>query len=284
MSEFGFDSPDADDAPGMQGEPAGGKGSNPRSRGFIGDLRMVAFTVDQHDPDGKVRTRMVRIPALSLVPLPLLRVKEAEFHFGVRIIEGHVGEKGGPMKLIGGDERDGEESLDADAPVSWKAMLAPDAGKADGDAPSSREAFGANLKVRLAVVQSDIPAGITRLLSVMNEAAHIVSGSIQLSRRRIELAVGRSETVRITVTDYHGDPVACKVKAHFPKGSGLVVTGNGQHWPAGGTIETKEDGTITLGLALDPAASHQPGEQFVVRLSAVVDGLDVSESLHVIVQ
>lgn len=284
ISEFGFDEPCPDDPPGGPGQPGERGGGGERSRGFIGDLRMVSFTVDQHDSDGRVRTRMVRIPALSLVPLPLLQVKEAEFHFAVRVIEGNVRDADELKQVLGGDDCDDEEILGDDAPVSWRAMLVPDAGKGERDGPACREAIGANLKVRLAVAQSDIPAGITRLLALMNESAHIVSGSIHLSRRRIELAVGRPETLRITVTSIHGEPVVCDVKAQFPKDGGLVITGNGQHWPAGGTIATTEDGTITLGIALDPAASFQSGEQIVLRFSAVVDGLELSESLYVLVQ
>ena len=145
------------------------------------------------------------------------------------------------MQLIGSEYRDREESLGDSTPVSWRAMLVPDAGNTDRDDLSRRGTIGANLEVRLAVAQSDIPAGITRLLASMNESAHIVSGSIHLSRRRIELLVGRSETLRIAVTSFHGDPVVCGVKAQFPKGSGLVVTGNGRHWTAGGTVEILQD-------------------------------------------
>lgn len=289
IGEYGFQNPRnsaaSTGAGANAGEEEGPSHSGERPpHGFIGDLRMISFRVDQTDADGKVRPRLVRLPALSLVPLPLLQVKEADFHFAVRVLEGQSEDKPGPVHLLSRPDHDEHDDPDEPEKVTWRAMLVPESAGGERDEPSTRDAIEANMTVQLAVAQSDIPAGITRLLSLMNESAQIVSGSIHLSRRRLELAKEQSETLKITVTSFKGEPVRCGVRAYFPLESGIVLEGNGHRWRAGGSVDTLEDGTITLRLSLDEASPVQRGEQIVVRFVAIVDGLEMSESLYIQVQ
>lgn len=280
ISDYGFEPARADDDAQGANQRATASGQR-RPRGFVGDMRMVSFSVDQVDPDGRTRTRMVRIPALSLVPLPLLQVKEADFRFSVRIIEGYVEEKPGQLNLLSRPEDDEPDDYKN---VTWRAVLVPESGKGERDDPSLRDAIDANLNVKLSVAQSDIPVGITRMLALMNESAHIGSGAIQLSRRRIELPVGRSETVRITVIDFNGDPVQSSVEIRYPRDSGITLEANDKIWPSGSVIETSDDGTITLELTLDQDSALQRGEQIVIRFATTVDGIEISENLYVLVQ
>src|SRR5262252_10603808 len=54
--------------------------------GNIGDLKMAEFTLQRPDVTGKVQPVDVKIPVLSLFPVPLLQIKDAEFTFAIRIL------------------------------------------------------------------------------------------------------------------------------------------------------------------------------------------------------
>lgn len=50
-------------------------------------LRMVTFQMNRRDVDGKVRTHTIQVPVLTLVPIPLLTIEEAEMEFDMHIEE-----------------------------------------------------------------------------------------------------------------------------------------------------------------------------------------------------
>ena len=54
--------------------------------GEVGNLRMLEFTYTAND-NGIPRQQRVSIPLMTLVPLPLLQVKEADFDFDIQIID-----------------------------------------------------------------------------------------------------------------------------------------------------------------------------------------------------
>lgn len=58
---------------------------NPET-GEVGNLRMLEFTYNVQD-NGTQRQQRVSIPLMTLVPLPLLQVKEADFDFDIQIID-----------------------------------------------------------------------------------------------------------------------------------------------------------------------------------------------------
>lgn len=53
----------------------------------LGRLRMVAFQYQKPGPDGSMQTFQVELPLLSLVPIPAMEVKSAEFDFSVKITD-----------------------------------------------------------------------------------------------------------------------------------------------------------------------------------------------------
>src|SRR5262245_29108466 len=57
--------------------------------GNFRDLTMLQFKHDVRGSDGVVRTHQMNVPVLSLFPIPLLQVKDAEFDFAIRILD-HV--------------------------------------------------------------------------------------------------------------------------------------------------------------------------------------------------
>ena len=55
--------------------------------GRTGQLRLITFAYTEQGADGKTHRREASIPLLTLIPLPLLHVEEADFDFDIKIID-----------------------------------------------------------------------------------------------------------------------------------------------------------------------------------------------------
>ncbi|MDR1370674.1 MAG: DUF2589 domain-containing protein [Dysgonamonadaceae bacterium] len=148
------------------------------TQSYVDFLRTVAFETDEKDDLGKLRTfsfqyhqtdssgktlKSVEIPVISLIPIPLLQIKEATFDFDVKILDS-VTEQTEQEFSFSGDNGKPEEGKTA-----MRAALAPQSGKASDTKDNS---LTANMKVRVVMQQADMPAGLANLLSL---SAHNVS-------------------------------------------------------------------------------------------------------------
>jgi hypothetical protein len=59
----------------------------PTDGNTLGSLRMVSFQYNKPGPDGTIQTFKVELPLLSLVPIPAMEVKSAEFDFAIKITD-----------------------------------------------------------------------------------------------------------------------------------------------------------------------------------------------------
>lgn len=159
-----------------------GGGESPQTPGtHLGELRTVTFTYKRPGPTGGLEDAIVEIPVLSLVPLPLLQVTDAEFAFNVRILDTDLGDLGAPPPLVERPqaEADAAGAGQPSAPqrTRVRAMLA----QAQPDAPQSgngrRSEMDANMSVKISMKQSDVPAGIGALLNLMGQSIHARSQS-----------------------------------------------------------------------------------------------------------
>lgn len=137
----------------------------------LGRLRMVSFQYHEPGPGGVAQPVVVKLPWLSLVPLPLMQVQEADFRFGVRLLGGvDAPDERRPLKVVRGSPT--EEDPDPRR-LRWRAVMAdraPGEGPADSAAPHRQ----VNLEVNVRMRQADVPAGISHLLALMGSAAHAV--------------------------------------------------------------------------------------------------------------
>lgn len=157
ISSFGFES-DAN---------SGSEGTH------LGALKTVTFSYKRPGPGGVLEDAVVEIPLLSLVPLPLLQVTDAEFNFNVHVLESDSGALGEPPPLVNPPQelRVQNESAKPQAP-QVRAMLAPAPAPATADRSSGQRSLDANMTVKLAMKQADVPAGISALLQLMSEAVN----------------------------------------------------------------------------------------------------------------
>lgn len=132
-----------------------------RRTGRTGPLRMLRFSYLSHDA-GASRRRQVAVPMLSLVPLPLLHVRKADFDFDIHIMDAvstHEEERfsfreGKPVAPAGGDRKE----------LCIRASLAPQ-GRGDRLASTGRS-LTANMKVHIRMERADMPGGLAKLLNL----------------------------------------------------------------------------------------------------------------------
>jgi hypothetical protein len=132
--------------------------------GDFGPLKMVQFTHQVRGTDGRTRTHQMDVPVLSLFPIPLLQVKDAEFDFAIRILDhetrgpnlpaGTPSERGSSSELTGFLSRSRVELKGAIArrPV----------------ASSNPRTTDMQLHVKIRMEQADMPAGLTKLLAALD--------------------------------------------------------------------------------------------------------------------
>lgn len=128
-----------------------------RETGEAGKLRTLDFTYGNHDVGG-ARMQRVSIPLLTLVPLPLLQVKEADFDFDIRIVDAVSSDKDATFSLKNGT------SGDEDSPEGVKLRVSM-AANAEGNVKSTtQQSLSANMKVKVRMEQADMPGGLSNLL------------------------------------------------------------------------------------------------------------------------
>jgi hypothetical protein len=133
---------------------------NEKHPNSLGKLRMLSFSYVQSDTNGARAERQVNIPILSLVLLPLLQVKEADFDFDVNILEA-VSEAS--SQTFSFSEKPKEEAGPEEEKLSLRASIAP---KSGGSQSGSQSSLAANIKVHVRMQQADMPAGLTNLLGI----------------------------------------------------------------------------------------------------------------------
>jgi hypothetical protein len=139
-------------------------------REHLGELRMVSFSFDQMEGPRPVR-RVMRVPALSLIPLPLLQVRRAELTYGVRVLSARRRAEKKPLRLL--KER-ADAGLSEPAPYAWRAMLAAGDPSATTSSPRAPH-LESNVHVKVEIAQADIPAGLNKLFALMGENVQVRS-------------------------------------------------------------------------------------------------------------
>ena len=120
--------------------------------GSTGALRLISFNFTDSDASRGV-------PLVSLVTLPLLQIKQADFDFDINIIDAvaaapneHFSLNRGEVESPGGKERD--EGL------NFRASLAPQSGR------GASSSLQANMKIHVSMQQADMPSGLSQFLQL----------------------------------------------------------------------------------------------------------------------
>lgn len=152
-----------------------------RETGEVGKLRTLDFTYATHDVGG-ARMQRVSIPLLTLVPLPLLQVKEADFDFDIQIVDAVSSDRDATFSLKNGTSGDG------DNPEGVKLRVSMAAANAEGSVKSTtQQSLTANMKVKVRMEQADMPGGLSNLL-------HLTTNNLQMEEVEALPASGGNET------------------------------------------------------------------------------------------
>lgn len=125
-----------------------------------GKLRTVTFSYTKQDVNGVPVIEEVELPLLSLVPIPLLQVKDAQLSFNAKIVES-IAERAQTHTLIG-------ERLKV--PASQRAVSLMGVYKSVG-ASTDTVNSSTDVKITISLVQSDVPVGLQQLFQIMENAA-----------------------------------------------------------------------------------------------------------------
>ena len=137
--------------------------------GRVGDLRMLEFTYMNYDVDGNHLQR-VRIPLLTLVPLPLLQVKEADFDFDIQIVDAVSSDADATFSL----KNNGLPKDQDTAGVRLRVTMASVSTKSGNVQKNNfQQSLTANMKVRVRMEQADMPGGLANLL-------HLTTNNLQM--------------------------------------------------------------------------------------------------------
>jgi Protein of unknown function (DUF2589) len=142
-----------------------------REAGFIGDkdnddywgkLRFVSFSFSVQDPDGE-RTRIVKVPLLSLLPIPLLQIDQAEYEFFAQVNE--VKKRRPPPK------KDYELGSAAYGLAQFSSDLICEVAPYSSESAPDKKDAAPKVRVKLTMRQSDLPAGLSSSLRRIEQAS-----------------------------------------------------------------------------------------------------------------
>lgn len=142
--------------------------------GKTGKIRMLNFSFNEQEVNGS-RKKSVSIPLLTLVPLPLLQVHEADFDFDIKIIDAY---SESVEENFSENEKNNGREQDIDTGFKMRASLAPQHNQksSSGDLQQS---ITANMKVKVKMRQADMPAGLSNLL-------HLTANNLQIDDAEYE--------------------------------------------------------------------------------------------------
>lgn len=122
-------------------------------------LRTLKFAYQETNVNG-YRNKVVSIPLVTLLPLPLLQIKEADFDFDINILDAV---SSGTVESFDYGEGKIEQNNENRRPFRLRASLAPKSGSGSYSDKSEQQ-LSANMKVHVKMRQADMPAGLSNLL------------------------------------------------------------------------------------------------------------------------
>lgn len=151
---------------------------------------------------GAAKTMKVEIPVISLITMPYYTIESAHFEMGVNVLTWlndipKVAAKDG-VGPNPAEDKAGKDNADEN-PRKLLAMLGPyDATTTKAGAQSSASSqynkVSTNMKVRMEVVSSDLPAGILQLINVSSQGVDgCIANDLRISASRARLIMDRDD-------------------------------------------------------------------------------------------
>lgn len=126
--------------------------------GSTGALRLISFNFTDSDASGGAEKK-VSVPLVSLVTLPLLQIKQADFDFDINIIDAVAAAPNEHFSLNRG-EVESPRGKERDEGLNFRASLAPQSGR------GASSSLQANMKIHVSMQQADMPPGLSQFLQL----------------------------------------------------------------------------------------------------------------------
>ena len=126
--------------------------------GSTGALRLISFNFTDSDASGGAEKK-VSVPLVSLVMLPLLQIKQADFDFDINIIDAVAAAPNEHFSLNRG-EVESPRGKERDEGLNFRASLAPQSGR------GASSSLQANMKIHVSMQQADMPSGLSQFLQL----------------------------------------------------------------------------------------------------------------------
>jgi hypothetical protein len=136
-----------------------------------GELRTITFEYAKQDVNGREVHEEITLPLLSLIPIPMLQIKDAQLAFNIKVIDTDSSASTRARALDAtrmGATRASDAAFSTQggaAPVGLMAVYKP------ATTSSSSSKTESDMKVNINLVQSDMPAGLQQLFQIMENAA-----------------------------------------------------------------------------------------------------------------
>lgn len=133
-------------------------GFEPREAGAPLRVRTVTFSMTRRDVDGEVRAHLIEVPVLSIVPIPLLSIEEANLDFDLQV------------ESIETEKSQSDDSSETIPRSRFFGSVRPKLMTRIARTAQSDTKTRFDLKVSVKVRQSGLPLGIERLLNLADLA------------------------------------------------------------------------------------------------------------------
>ena len=149
----------------------------------FGNLRMASLRNRIVGSDGQPKDVSIKVPILSMVPIPALQIKDAELEFYVRILD-FARTKSNAMvtkqaKIESGetpaqDQEGNNDSFLEPERMEFRAAM----GRDPADA-TQQQRMDAQIRVKINVAQADIPVGMSKLFHIMDQSIETTDETVE---------------------------------------------------------------------------------------------------------
>ena len=137
----------------------------------FGSLRMISFEFErksESNPNG-TETAIMRVPLLSLIPIPLLQVKNATIEFGLNITDFVSSQASSQTSSGGAQSRIASKGFSFVGAAKPRVKVLPQPIPTKSTT-TQNTTTNVDLQMKLNIVQADIPSGLAKLFSAFEAA------------------------------------------------------------------------------------------------------------------
>lgn len=126
----------------------------------FGAIKNISFTYNRLNADGSSQVASITVPLLTIVPIPSLRVAEADIELDIALTQPDQNTSGGGQVSSG-------KSFGIESPLRLKGLFAK---KPVSSAPSTGNSITGNMNVKIKLAQAEPTIGMVQLISILDNA------------------------------------------------------------------------------------------------------------------